>query len=141
MDGPAGDAASEGGELKGSRQRFLGAFAAFQPHQGQLWWVLAWCLAAFGAFYAVDWFFLVFLLLPMEAVALGLIVSGLWRGWQLRRTPLAALLTAFLMPAATACVPYFGQAATWLHFLQDRSAYEEIVTRVSRNPLDDGAGS
>ena len=142
MDGPEGDAASEGGELKETRQRVPIPLAALQPDKEQLWWVLAWCFAAFGAFCATnDRLLLLFFLLPMGAVALGLIVSGLWRGWELRRTPMAALLTVILMPAAIACVSYLGRAATWLDFLQDKDAYEEIVARVNAEPLDVGARS
>lgn len=128
--------------MRSTWRRSAIARATYLPDAGQLWWILGWCLAAFCAFYTIDnQFFFAILLLPMGAVALGLLVSGLWRGWELRCAPIAALLTAFLMPTTIACVPYLGRSASWLYFLQDRGAYEEIINQVESSRLHKSAES
>ncbi|HEV2080651.1 MAG TPA: hypothetical protein VGR19_12275 [Allosphingosinicella sp.] len=97
------------------------------PDRSLLLWVLGWCLSVFALAYGVENpFFALLLLLPIAAVGIGLLIFGLWRGWELRHSPVAALATALLFPAAFWSWPLIAHAAQWAHFAQDRPVYDQI---------------
>jgi hypothetical protein len=133
MDRFAGDEAAEGGGLTPETQPADGRRSRFLPDKAQLGWVIGWCLLAITAFYIADNPFIhVLLLLPFGATAIGLLISGLWRAWELRGAPVASTATALLLPCAVFAWPYFGSVATYVEFLQNRPHYDRIVAEASR---------
>lgn len=78
------------------------------PDKPQLLWVLGWTCICLAIGRAVENpFFTVILAVPLGAVGLGLLISGIWTGWEMRRQVIAALVTAALTPCA-AIAPCLG---------------------------------
>jgi len=105
------------------------------PDRTQLLWVLGWCLCVFASFCLEENpLYGLLLFLTLGATILALLVAGIWRSWELRRTPLSAISTALVAPLALAALPELRRSATWPHFLLNRSEYDRVVRHIASLP-------